>query len=261
MKIGVCLTLNPDDLSWLQDFKNYKTDFIETGLYNLVNKSDEDIKKIVSQTRDFGLPLSALNAFFGPMRIFDTPELRKDAREYVKKAFDKISYSDVKHITLGSGKSRSSTDVLSKSDIKKYMAELLFDTVSPLAKDYGYIIGIEPLNSAETDVFTTAKETFDFVKELNLENIKMIIDYFHFSTEKENIKDISNYKGYISHLHIASVNSKRTAPHPKDNENAEYSKFINTAKEYTDATVTMAVEGSIVSPFNETVDYLKLLCK
>ena len=96
------------------------------------------------------------------------------------------------------------------------------------------------------------------IKELNIPNVKMIIDYFHFSKENENPADIIKYKGYVSHFHIASING-RTSPVPQDNETESYKAFLDAATNIADETTSLAIEGSIVSPLNESFDYLNLL--
>ncbi|MBE6761467.1 MAG: sugar phosphate isomerase/epimerase [Ruminococcaceae bacterium] len=260
MKLGVCVPLNAEKLFDIKtNIKDAGAQFIEGNHYALSTIDKADFNKIVAFTKEIGLPITNTNCFLGSMNIFDSKELLKEGEEYVKRSFERFSVTDLKHVTFGSGISRASNEARSIEDTKKIFAEFCYNTVSPLAKDYGYTIGIEPLNHNETDVFTTAAETFEFVKKLNLPNVKMIVDYYHFTLENENPLDLINYKGYISHLHIASKNQGRTAPLPEDNEGSSYITFLESVKPAIDNNVDLSIEGAITGPLNLNFDYLKLL--
>lgn len=260
MKLGVCIPLNAEKLDNIKtNIKDAGAQFIEGNHYTLSTIDKSDFDKIIAFTKEINLPITHTNSFLGTMNIFDSKDLLKSGEEYVKRSFERFSSTNLKHITFGSGVSRASNENRSIDDTKKIFAEFCYNTVAPLAKDYGYTIGIEPLNHGETDVFTTAAETFEFVKNLNLPNIKMIVDYYHFSLENENPLDLVNYKGYISHLHIASKNKGRTAPLTEDNESNEYIAFLESIKSAIDDNVNLSIEGSIVAPLNLSFDYLNSL--
>lgn len=262
MKLGVCAPVDPNNLESLKtNIKDHGADFLEGNHFTLSNLEQNDFDKIIAYTREIGLPITCTNCFLGSMNIFDSKELLNDGKEYVKRSFDRFSKTDLTHITFGSGKSRSSSETRSIADTKKMFSEFCYDTVAPLAKNYGYTIGIEPLNKSETDTFTTASEVFEFVKELDLPQIKMIVDYYHFSLENENPDDLIKYKGYISHLHIASAKCGRTAPLPEDNEGAEYITFLESVKPAIDESVTLSIEGGIIKPLELSMNYLKTLLK
>ena len=81
---------------------------------------------------------------------------------------------------------------------------------------------MEPLNSSETDSLTT--ETFEFVKNLDLPEIRMIVDFSHFHKEKEEVSVFKNHKGYLSHIHILDTNRRSPKPEILE-ENALYDEF------------------------------------
>lgn len=259
MQVGVCLPINPEKLEGLKTrVKDLGAEFVEGNHFALSTMEQKDFDKIIAFTREINLPINCTNAFLGKMNIFDSPELLKQGEEYVKRSFERFSKTDLKHITFGSGVSRAATETRSVEDTKKIFADFCYTTVAPLAKDYGYLIGIEPLNSGETNTFNTAAETFEFLKELNIPNVKMIIDYFHFTKENENPADILKYKGYVSHFHIASK-TNRTSPVPQDNETESYKAFLDIASQIADENTSLAIEGSIVAPLNESIVYLNEL--
>ena len=75
------------------------------------------------------------------------------------------------------------------------------------AKMAGVTLCLEPLSTAETNIFSTAKETLDFVKELAHPNFKMMLDVKAMSSESKPIPSIiEDCKGYFEHFHANDEN-------------------------------------------------------
>ena len=260
MQVGVCYAIDPENLQDIKvSVKDEGADFIEGHCYNLAILEQTQFDRVIAYTRDIGLPLNCLYSFLGKMDVFDTPELYKAAQEYVKRTFARFADTDVKHIAFGGGKSRASNANRSIAETKKMFAEFCAETVAPLARDYGYTVGIEPLNSGETDTYTTAVETYELIRELDLPQIKMNLDYFHFNKENENVSDLHNYASSISHLHIASI--ERFFPRPEHNESENYLRFLTAVLPHVDPETTLSIEGRLSKPIGISFGYLRALLK
>ncbi len=75
------------------------------------------------------------------------------------------------------------------------------------AKKRGVMLCLEPLSTAETNIFSTAQEALSFVKELAHPNFKMMLDVKAMSSEKKAIPDIiKDCKGYFEHIHVNDEN-------------------------------------------------------
>jgi sugar phosphate isomerase/epimerase len=62
---------------------------------------------------------------------------------------------------------------------------------------------LEPVNHLLANYLLTTTDGVDFVKELNIPNVKMMLDYEHMIIEKENIQEsVDRSKGYFKHIHI-----------------------------------------------------------
>lgn len=261
MKIGMCHPIDPDNLQDIKvKVKDAGADYIEGVFYDLACLEQSSFDKVIAFTRGIGLPLTCANSFLGKMNIFDSPELLREGEEYVKRSFERFSGTDLKHITFGSGKTRASNEGRTVADTKKIFAEFCVNVVAPLACDYGYTVGIEPLNRGETDTYTTAAETFEFVKELDLPQIRMIVDYYHFTKENEDPADLLRYGNYISHFHIAS-GSQRSTPLPGDGEEEMYLSFLRAAAANAGDDTCLSYEGRKGIPFGESLRYLRTLLK
>ena len=86
---------------------------------------------------------------------------------------------------------------------------------------------LEPLNTRESNFITTAREALDLVRQLSLENVKLLIDYYHMRMENENPVIIQDAGKDLRHIHIASKEG-RLFPKPNDSEN--YDEFFALLK-------------------------------
>ena len=261
MKVGICFPFG-NGLDALQaKVKDKGADFWEGSFYRLAKLEQAEFNKIADFIKSIDLPLTHCNGFIDKDdNFFDTPEMRKEGAEYVKRSFERFSKTDLRHITFGSGGARATNENRNKEETKKILLDFCAETLAPLAKDYGYTIGIEPLNSKETDIFTTTTETFKFVKELDLPQIKMIVDFIHFYEEKEDFAILKDYKGYISHIHICDTNKRSPKPEIPE-ENALYDAFWSNLIPIVDDNVCISMECWSDKPHNETFNYLREVIK
>lgn len=253
MKLGICLPVKPGQTESLKKIKAQGAEYLETGFFQLAQLSAEEISRLVAETREIGLPLTHANSLFGGMPLLASPEDLIKAKEYLERSFALLSNSDLRHITFGSGKSRSVPEGQSHQEATERLTAFCKETLAPLARQYSFTVGIEPLNHSETNLLTTAREAFQLVKAVDDPAIRLLVDYYHFTVERENPAELTDYRGYISHLHIASTKSGRIAPLPENLEGAEYIAFLEFAKQAAGTDVTLSIEGGIPEPCDETL--------
>ena len=59
--------------------------------------------------------------------------------------------------------------------------------IAPVAAQYGINMGMEVLNRFENHILNTAEEGVAFVKEVGMDNIKVMLDTFHMNIEESSI--------------------------------------------------------------------------
>ncbi len=75
------------------------------------------------------------------------------------------------------------------------------------AKKLGIKILIEPINSLETTLLNKFSETYEFIKELKLDNLGILADTYHINKEEESIYDtFINYRDKIWYVHVSDDN-------------------------------------------------------
>ncbi len=263
MKFGVCIgELSPENLNEIDTAALCGAQFTEASFYKLSFFTSEQLSEISAYAKEKKVTLDSANGLFGEMPLFTSENDYKKAVEYIYRSFELLSITDIKFITFGSGKSRKIPDGMSVQAANEKFEALCTEVLDPLAQKYGYIIGIEPLNKEETNYINTAAFGAELVKKMNCSAVKLLVDYYHFKKENENLADIADYTDIISHLHIASA-AVRCAPLPNDGEEYGYSAFFKQLKNNVSTSVNMSIEGNIPEPREKTIraslDYLKHL--
>lgn len=81
--------------------------------------------------------------------------------------------------------------------------------LAALASEYNINICCEVLNRFENYLLNTSKEAVSFVKEVNLSNVKVMLDTFHMNIEEESFsKAIKEAGEYLGHFHLGEANRR-----------------------------------------------------
>ena len=232
IRIGCCLNMNAVNepkTGWesIPLFAKLGFDYIELPLAQVMDLSQEKFNDLLCTIRTEGIPLEACNNFF-PVSVRLTGE---EARletilEYAKPAIERAAAMGAKVIVLGSAGAKNIPPGFSYEAARVQLKEILIH-VQEIVKPLGITVVLEPLNTKESNFITTAAEALDLARELSLDNVKLLIDYYHMRMENENPAVIQKAGMDLRHIHIASKEG-RLFPNPSDNEN--YSEFFALLK-------------------------------
>lgn len=263
MKFGACLGgTDPKNRKEIDLAARCHMDFVEFFMYRMAQFEKAELKELNDYARENGVPLEAANGLFGSLPLFTGQADYDAAVEYVKRAFDRLSVTDVRHITFGSGTSRRIPEGVTTAEATDRFVTLCREVLAPLCEQYGVVIGLEPLNAAETNFLTTAAETAEMVRLIDRPTIQLLVDSYHFRKENESLSDIAGYRPILSHLHMASLPG-RTAPLADDGDEAENLAFLKAVHAVVGADMRLSIEGTIPEPreqiLKNSVEYLRRL--
>ena len=181
-------------------------DGIELGIRNPDSVKANQLVALLKQLR---LEISAIGTgqayLDDDLSLTDSNiKIRKQAVERIKKhiSLARVLESQV-IIGLIRGKKQGS--------LKKSL-KLLLSSIKSIC-DYSVrnnvVITIEPLNRYETDLLNSAEEAIDFIKQVNCNKLKLLLDTFHMNIEeKDMLQTVNKTSKYISHIHFAD-NTRR----------------------------------------------------
>jgi sugar phosphate isomerase/epimerase len=160
------------------------------------------------------------------------PDVDKVAVEaYIEKSLRRCSELGAEIIVWGSAASRMVPDGFSRDKAWAQIQEFLRMT-DPVARSHKITVAIEPIRTPSSNILTTGAEVLKMQQQLNLPNIKMMIDYYQMRSMNEDPDILLSARKQIVHIHFANPNiGHRTSAWPRDpNEDPEYAHFFELLK-------------------------------
>ncbi len=223
MKFGICT--GPENAQLL---KSMGFDYIEGSLAETAKMTKEEISEKRKLFNGCGIKMNVTNMFFpGDIKLAGESANINQIRNYVCKAFDNASHFGVKTCVLGSGGARRIPDGY---DFDKGYNQVLeaVKVAGEIAQGYEITIAIEPLNSKETNIFTTVAESLEACKKLNLENVCVLADIYHMFAQKEDFSILPVAANKLHHIHFCNPVERMF---PSVCDNYDYTPFISALKQ------------------------------
>ncbi|MBQ2774428.1 MAG: sugar phosphate isomerase/epimerase [Clostridia bacterium] len=224
MKFGICTGLENAPL-----LKTMGYDYIEGSLSGIAKLSKEQIKENLRILNDLDFKMDVTNMFFpGEINLAGESTDINKVKDYVYRAFDNAAQFDVNTCVLGSGNARRIPDGF---DYDKGYAQVLeaVSAAGEIAQEYAITIAIEPLNSQETNIFTTVSESLEACKKINLKNICVLADLYHMFVEKEDFSILTAAGEKLHHIHFCNPVQRI---YPEIGDDYDYSPFVEALKNY-----------------------------
>jgi sugar phosphate isomerase/epimerase len=202
-------------------------DYIELPLAQVMELPPDAFRDLVGKIRSGGLPLEACNNFFpAGIRLTGEDANPAAALEYAGAAAERAAAMGAAIIVLGSSGAKNIPPGFPHDRAREQFKGLLVK-LQALVEPLGITVTLEPLNTKESNFITTAAEALALVRELSLDHIKLLVDYYHLRMENEDPAVIREAGEDLRHIHIASREG-RLFPRPGDGEN--YALFFGLLK-------------------------------
>ncbi len=200
-----------DYLYYVEKVARLGFDILEVGAKPLPDYTDEQIKALRSCAKNNNIELTA---GYGPSYDHNMgsadPAIRKNAKEWFTRLFDVMAQLDI-HLIGGALYSYWPIDFtkgVDKAEDWKRGVEGV-QTLAPIAAKYNINLGMEALNRFENHVINTAEEDVAFVKEVGMDNVKVMLDTFHMNIEETSIGDAIRAAGsLLGHFHTGECNRR-----------------------------------------------------
>jgi len=200
---------------WAADYKYYVEkvaklgfDVLEIGSGPLPDYSEQEIKELKKCVDDHGIKLTAgYGPTFNHNAGSSDPKIRKEAHEWYKRLFEVMAKLDIQLIggALYSYWPMDFTNV-NKEEDWKYSVEGM-QLLAPAAAEYDINLGMEVLNRFENHILNTAEEGVAFVREVGMDNVKVMLDTFHMNIEETSIGGAIRCAGdLLGHVHTGECN-------------------------------------------------------
>lgn len=200
-----------DYIKYVKKVKELGFDILEISCAGLAETPTHELLRL----RDYAKELNiTLTAGYGPQACenlaSDNPEIIKNAMHFWQKTFDALKLLDI-HFVGGGLYSYWPADytnpINKEEDLQRSIANM--KKLAELAKNYDITLGMESLNRHEGYLINTAKECVNYIKQVNMDNVKVMLDTYHMNMEEDSIVDAVLTAGkYLGHVHIGENNRK-----------------------------------------------------
>ena len=207
---------------WGGDYRKYVKkaadlgfDILEISCASVKNLTAREVKELAWDAKNSGV---ILTGGYGPKPgenlASEDPVIVKNGFEFWKKTFEVLGELN---ITLVGGGLYSywpvdfSKQFNKQEDLKRSIESM--KQLAGMALPYGITLGMEALNRFEGYMINTAKEALDYVKAVDCDNVKVMLDTFHMNIEEDSIIDaIYKTDSFLGHFHIGEVNRRLPGP-------------------------------------------------
>ena len=255
MKIGACSPLERIEL-----LEGLGYEQIELGVAYFATLDDAGVQEVKNMFEGRKLVVRSCNCMFpGTITPLHKDEGLVEARAYLANVMPKLKEIGVTTAVFGSGGYRRMPEDIPEEKRHQLIRDLLV-VMEEEARKSGVTIVIEPLNRKETNVLNTTKESMEYIRELELPNLKLLVDLYHFYCEDEPIDRIYEYGPYIKHVHIAEPTRRDFL---REGDEYDYAPFFKALHEvgYDGAVMLEGGQGDYNIGAAETYPVLKKFCK
>lgn len=208
-------------------------DYIELPLNGISALTESEFAGLEETVRESSIRCEGCNSFFpSSLRIIGPGSDMKRTAEYVRLVLSRAARLGSKQAGIGSGPSRSIPDGY---DREKGYNELIsvFRMMGEIAGEYGMMLAIEPLRSAETNMITTFAEAAEASSDTGMDNVKALVDLYHMAAEGDDLGSIVKHRDYLVHAHIAypAIGTSHERAFPGKDDDCDYASFFRALKD------------------------------
>lgn len=198
-----------DYIHYINKVSDLGFDILEIAASPFPEYSKEYIKDLKNAAKNSGIVLTAGHGPAASQNIASPiPSVKANALEFYKKIFYVMGELDI-HVIGGGIYSYWPVDytkpIDKEGDLKRSVEGV--SEMAELAKPYGIDLCLEVLNRFEGYLLNTAEEGVRFVKEVNCDNVYVMLDTFHMNIEETSIGNAIRTAGnYLGHFHTGECN-------------------------------------------------------
>ena len=255
MRLGCCAGIEQNKI-----LADIGYDYIELPLAKIMEISERDFLILKDELSSWRIKPEVCNVFFPSHLRLTGAEVDFDAvMRYVEIALARASHLGVDTIVFGSAGAKNVPIGFQKAKAWEQLVKMLKDW-HHIALKHNIVITIEPLNRTESNIINTTREGLEIVKQVNCDNVRLLIDYYHFGIGMEDLNIIYEAAPYLAHVHVARLLGRAF---PSDISEDDYEMFFE--KLYSIAYAgRVSVEGvtkDLETDAKRSCDLLKSVAK
>ncbi len=186
-------------------------DILEISGGGLADLPDDKVLALRKEAERCGIMLTACIGLPKDLDVSsENEETRQNGIAYMKRLMDKMELANIRQI---GGIIYAYWPVDYSLPVHKETARAIsirsVRELADYAKPKGITLTLETVNRFEQYLINDAAEATRFVKDIDRDNVKVMLDSFHMNIEEDSFYDaIVNTGSYLGHFHIGEANRK-----------------------------------------------------
>ncbi len=179
-------------------------DYIELSGRQIMGLSDREFSAFRGLYHREGFPCYGFNDYCDAHVPMIGPGYdRERTRKYADGICNRGYALGIKNIGIGAPAARRLPVAFPLDEARKQLKESLA-IVCEVAEPKGIRVLLEAVHKYACDYINTTPEAVELVKELELPNLYIVLDYYHAMVMGEDLYDLSYAMPYVKHLHIST---------------------------------------------------------
>ncbi len=205
-------------------------DYVELPLAEMSALSDEDFASLRKTVAESGIHCEVCNNLFpASVRLTGADADFGKVEAYLDKALARAESLGVKAVVFGSGGAKTVPAGFPYDEAYKQVVSVS-RIVSREARKHGIMVAIEPIRKPECNIINSFAEGVKLADDVNEDNVRVLVDFFHLTWEKEDPEVLVKYgKDYLIHVHFAFPQGGDRI-YPESLSEYPYQPFIDAIK-------------------------------
>ena len=202
---------------WTGDYKYFAKkvsdigfDILEISAGDLLAMSDRDIDELKAVSKDSGIEITSN---IGPARKYDVASPDEETRErgikFLSDIMKKMDRLDSRALVgvMYTYWPNAFDDLDKEAQWERGVKSV--KRMGGVARELGIDFCLEVVNRFETNILNTAEEGLRYLKDVDCDSVKLLLDTFHMNIEEDNIPDAFRLCGdKLGHIHVGEGNRK-----------------------------------------------------
>ncbi|MCL1818508.1 MAG: sugar phosphate isomerase/epimerase [Spirochaetaceae bacterium] len=228
-------------------------DFIELAGIEVMKMREAELAEAQKLIVKNNIPCNGFNAYCGAGLSMAGPHCDiRAAQAYAAEICRRGKTLGIRVIGLGAPLARRIPKDFDRRVAAGQIREFVRATAEEGAK-HGIVFLFEALNPHICDLVTHTREALEIVRELDMPNLRMVLDFHHLTQSGEDVSDIAYVMPYVRHLHIDHTREGGRY-HLKEEGIPFYSRCIEAVRACA-YNGTLAIEPTVTAaPFREEAE-------
>lgn len=200
MQIGLCTKLDN-----IEKVKEIGYDYIELSGNEIMSLSDRMFLEFAKRKNNLDFPVQGFNAFCDAKTpIVGEGFSEKKVKEYAAKICERGASLGIRFLDVGAPMARILPENYSR-DRADTQCKKFLEVTAKEAEQYGIEVLFEALHNQCCNYVNYTVEALEIVKAINIENLKINLDFYHMQIMNETLDNLSEFMPYVRHLHYNHI--------------------------------------------------------